>query len=372
MKEKWMRRALELARGGIGAVNPNPLVGAVIVKEGRVIGEGFHTRFGAPHAEREALAAATESVAGATMYVTLEPCSHHGKTPPCTEAIIAAGIARVIVGLRDPNPLVAGRGIEQLKQAGIEVEVGVLEKALSHQNRMFLTGMEKKRPRVLMKAAMSLDGKIATRTGSSKWITGPEARAEVHRMRHEWPAILVGIGTVLADDPSLSARSETQALRQPTRIIVDAMADTPVDARVLDPELGGPTIVAVTDAAPAEKVRAIEKRGARLLRMKGREGRIDLSDLLHVLYDLGIDGVLVEGGSGMHGAFFDADLVDEVVFFLAPLLIGGREAKPVIGGEGCETLVGSKRLGDMKIEQRGADLMITGTVRRVEDGCSRA
>ncbi len=371
MMEKWMRRAMVLAEGGAGAVNPNPLVGAVIVKDDRLIAEGYHTRFGAPHAEREALVAVKEPLEGATMYVTLEPCSHHGKTPPCTEAIISSGIKRVVVGIEDPNPLVSGRGIEQLRKAGIEVYVGVLQQELAHQNRMFLTGMRQKRPRVLLKAAMSLDGKIATRTGRSQWITGPEARIAVHRMRHYWPAILVGIGTVLADDPSLSARSESEAYRQPYRIIVDALAETPLAARVLDANLGGPTIIAVNSTADVEKRRALENMGVRVLETRGAEDRIDLSDLLAKLYRLGIDGVLVEGGSAIHGGFLDAGLVDEVAFFIAPKLIGGQSAKSVIGGEGTEALASVTRLDHMDTAYHGEDLLITGCVGGEEDRCSQ-
>lgn len=243
--EAFMARALELAARGMGWTSPNPLVGAVIVKDGRVVGEGWHTAYGQPHAEREALAACSESAAGGTIYVTLEPCCHWGKTPPCTSGILEAGIARVVVGALDPNPLVAGRGCALLREAGLTVDVGIMEKECQHLNEAFFHFITTGRPLVVMKYAMTLDGKVATRTGASRWITGPEARAQVHRDRHRFGAIMVGIGTALADNPALTCRLEDGPWRQPLRVVVDSHARLPLDAELVRGARTIPTLVAV-------------------------------------------------------------------------------------------------------------------------------
>ena len=258
--ERFMARAVELARRGAGWTSPNPLVGAVIVRDGRIIGEGWHHRFGGPHAEREALAACSESPAGATAYVTLEPCCHTGKTPPCTEALIEAGIARVVVGVLDPNPLVAGRGNEALRRAGIEVAVGVLEPSCRAVNEPFLHAMEQRRPLVIAKYAMTLDGKVATREGLSRWVTGEAARRRVHEDRHRHAGVMVGIGTALADDPLLTCRLDGREVSQPARVVVDAAARLPLESQLVRTASEAPVIVAVAEGAFSQEEAKMKRK----------------------------------------------------------------------------------------------------------------
>ena len=272
---EYMRRAMELAERGVGFTNPNPMVGAVIVKGGKVIGEGWHERCGEWHAERNAFKNCKVSAEGATMYVTLEPCCHYGKTPPCTEAIIEHGIARVVIGMEDPNPLVAGKGIAFLREAGIEVVCGIEEEALREQNRVFLKYISTRLPWVALKAAMTLDGKIATRTGDSKWITGAEARAYVHELRHRFMAILVGIGTAVADDPLLNCRIEGRGVRQPIRVVVDSNARLSLESQLVQTAEEYRTIVAYTRFAPEERVKALREAGVEMLLCEEKEGLVD-------------------------------------------------------------------------------------------------
>ena len=355
---EYMRRAIELADRGAGFTNPNPLVGAVIVKDGRVIGEGWHERYGQWHAERNALRNCVEDPRGATMYVTLEPCCHYGKTPPCTEAVIERGIARVVVGLEDPNPLVAGKGIARLREAGIEVECGVEEEALREQNRIFLKYIRTRRPWVVMKTAMTLDGKIATRTGDSRWVTGEEARAVGHELRARLMGIVVGIGTVLADDPSLTCRIEGREVRQPVRVVVDSQARLPLDSRLATTAREFRTVVAHTRFAPAERLEALQGAGVETWLCGEREGLVDAPDLLRLLGERGIDSLLLEGGGNLNFSFLREGLVDEVYAFVAPKVVGGAEAKTPVEGRGVDRMADALRFRLRGVERVGEDVLL--------------
>lgn len=356
-----MQRAAELALRGEGWVNPNPLVGAVVVRNGRIIGAGWHERWGAPHAERNALQRCSESPSGATLYVTLEPCCHIGKTPPCTDAIVAAGIARVVVGVEDPNPLVAGKGIARLREAGIEVESGVMEEELRHLNRVFFKYIATRRPWVVLKSAMTLDGKIATRTGDSRWVTGEEARRRVHEMRRRSMAVLAGIGTVEADDPMLNCRLEGEN-RQPVRFIADSAARTGLDSQLVRTAGKLRTVVAHTPVAPPSRIGLLRKAGVETWCCAEDGGRVSMDDLLRRMGEEGIDSLLVEGGGTLAQSLLREGLVDEVAFFIAPKLVGGREAKTPLEGEGIARMADAVRLRDLQVEQIGGDLLVKGTV----------
>jgi diaminohydroxyphosphoribosylaminopyrimidine deaminase/5-amino-6-(5-phosphoribosylamino)uracil reductase len=361
--EAFMRRALELAARGRGLTSPNPMVGAVVVREGEVVGEGFHARAGAPHAEVEALRAAGPRARGATLYVTLEPCNHHGRTPPCAPVVQAAGLTRVVAALADPNPFVAGGGADALRAAGVAVETGLLADEAAAQNRVFLTAMRERRPHVTLKAGMTADGKIADVHGGARWITGEAARAEAHRQRSEADAIVVGITTVLRDDPALTVRLERPWPREPYRVILDTSARTPPGARVITGATASRAVIAVGDPAPAGRVAAIEAAGAEVLRCPTRHGHVAVDALVAALFARDVRGVLLEGGGEVHAAFLEAGLVDRVTLFVAPLLLGGREAPSVVGGAGRE-LKSAVRLGPMSARLVGADLMIEADVAR--------
>lgn len=355
---EYMRRAIELAERGVGFTNPNPMVGAVIVKGGKVIGEGWHERCGEWHAERNAFKNCTFPAEGATMYVTLEPCCHYGKTPPCTEAIIEHGIARVVVGMEDPNPLVAGKGIALLREAGIEVVCGVEEEALREQNRVFLKYISTKLPWVAMKTAMTLDGKIATRTGDSKWITGAEARAYVHELRHRFMAILVGIGTVVADDPLLNCRIEGRGVRQPIRVVVDSNARLSLDSQLVKTAGEYRTIVAHTRFAPEERVKALRETGVEMLLCKEKEGLVDVRNLLELLGLSGIDSILLEGGGSLNYTFLSEGLADELYAFIAPKIVGGMNAKTPVEGAGMEKMADAINLELENVLNIGHDVLL--------------
>lgn len=355
---EYMRRAIELAERGVGFTNPNPMVGAVIVKGGKVIGEGWHERCGEWHAERNAFRNCTVPAEGATMYVTLEPCCHYGKTPPCTEAIIEHGIARVVVGMEDPNPLVAGKGIALLREAGIEVVCGVEEEALREQNRVFLKYISTKLPWVAMKTAMTLDGKIATRTGDSKWITGAEARAYVHELRHRFMAILVGIGTAVADDPLLNCRIEGRGVRQPIRVVVDSNARLSLDSQLVKTAGEYRTIVAHTCFAPEERVKALREIGVEMLLCKEKEGLVDVRNLLELLGQSGIDSILLEGGGSLNYTFLAEGLADELYAFIAPKIVGGMNAKTPVEGAGMEKMADAINLELENVLNIGHDVLL--------------
>ena len=355
---EYMRRAIELAERGVGFTNPNPMVGAVIVKGGKVIGEGWHERCGEWHAERNAFRNCTVPAEGATMYVTLEPCCHYGKTPPCTEAIIEHGIARVVVGMEDPNPLVAGKGIALLREAGIEVVCGVEEEALREQNRVFLKYISTKLPWVAMKTAMTLDGKIATRTGDSKWITGAEARAYVHELRHRFMAIVVGIGTAVADDPLLNCRIEGRGVRQPIRVVVDSNARLSLDSQLVKTAGEYRTIVAHTRFAPEESVKALREAGVEMLLCKEKEGLVDVRNLLELLGQSGIDSILLEGGGSLNYTFLAEGLADELYAFIAPKIVGGMNAKTPVEGAGMEKMADAINLELENVLNVGHDVLL--------------
>ena len=353
----YMRLALELAERGRGWTNPNPMVGAVIVKDGRVIGEGYHHRCGGLHAEREAFAACTESPAGATLYVTLEPCCHHGRQPPCTEAILEAGISRVVVGSGDPNPLVAGKGLSFLRAHGVEVETGVLQKECDALNHVFFHYIRTTRPYVVMKYAMTLDGKIATRTGASQWITGESARERVHQDRHRYAAIMAGVGTVLADDPLLTCRMEGG--RNPVRVICDTHLRTPLDSQIVRTAREVPTILACTDGA---RRAPYEAAGCRVFVLPERDGHVDLSVLMERLGAAEIDSVLLEGGGTLNWAALESGIVQRVQAYIAPKLFGGKDAKSPVAGLGVELPAQAVKLKNTTVTQIGEDFLLEGEV----------
>ena len=335
--EFYMRRAIELAKKGRGWTNPNPMVGAVIVKDGSIIGEGYHEKCGELHAERNAIASLTESAEGATLYVTLEPCCHYGKTPPCTEAILEQKIARVVIGSRDPNPKVSGKGAKILREAGVRVEEDFLREECDALNPVFFHYITTGLPYVVMKYAMTADGKIATKTGASKWISGEEARSLVHEMRHDYMAIMAGIGTVLADDPMLNVRLEGK--KSPVRIICDSMLRIPLDSQICQTAGRYRTIVAY----------AGEKGNAICLEEKKHS--------LEKLGELGIDSVLIEGGGTLNEDALQSGIVNEVKAFIAPKIFGGRGGKTPVEGFGVEKVDDAIKLQLMRISQVGEDIL---------------
>lgn len=362
----FMRLALTLAERGRGRVSPNPLVGCVVVKDGEVIGEGWHASAGGPHAEVAALAAAGEGARGASVYVTLEPCDHHGRTPPCTEALLAAGVDRVVIATLDPNPLVDGRGVARLAGAGVRVEVGLLAREAEEQNEVFRVAQRERRPFVLYKTAMSLDGKIAVRTGRSRWITGEAARDRVHRWRDEFDAVAVGINTVLLDDPALTTRSGGG--RTPRKVVFDSVARTPTTARLFDEDPQGQpgrVTVFVTEEAPAARVQALRERGAEVIAVRADRGRPDVAAALSELYARDVTSVLLEGGGTLAWDFFAARSVDRVAWFVAPKLLGGSAAGP-LAGLGVASVDEAFLLDDVRTETIGNDLLVTGKVRYPE------
>ncbi len=317
-----MRLALAAGEAGRGRTSPNPVVGALVVRKGRVIARGFHARAGEPHAEVMALKKVGQAARGADLFVTLEPCVHFGRTPPCVDAIIAAGVRRVIIGTIDPNPLVKGRGVRRLRRAGIDVVSGVFETECRAANAAFFTFMQKGRARAVLKVAATLDGKIATASGDSRWVSGPDARALVHRWRDEFDAVLVGAETVRKDDPQLTTRRSGGKGRDAVRVMLDSRCTLPLTAGVFCLKSHAPTIVATTAAAPLGRRQALEKRGVEVIVCKTRSGRIDLEDLLVRLGARGLLDVLVEGGATVFGSFLAAGLVDELRIFVAPRVVG--------------------------------------------------
>lgn len=329
--EGFMRRALELAARGLGETNPNPVVGCLVVRDGRVVGEGFHARAGGPHAEVVALRAAGEHARGATLYVTLEPCAHHGLTPPCAPLVRDAGIARVVVATRDPDPRVSGRGLALLRRAGVRVETGLCAAEAQALNARFLTAARERHPYVLLKAALTLDGRIATASGRSKWVTSPAQRRQARWLRRLHDAVLVGVGTVLADDPLLLPLPRTR--RPLARVVLDTRLRLPLGSRLVrTASPSWPVVVLCGPASPAARRRALEARGVTVVTCRARAGRVDPAAGLAALRSLGLTSVMVEGGSEVLGSFLAARLVDEVVLFRAPLLLGGRGSRGAFGG----------------------------------------
>lgn len=363
----YMQRAIELAKKGAGFVNPNPMVGCVIVKNDIIIGEGYHELYGGFHAERNALTKNVADFKDATLYVTLEPCCHHGKTPPCTDIIIEKGIRKVVVGLLDPNPLVAGKGISILQNAGIDVVTGVEEEKIRELNKVFLKYIKTKRPYVLLKTAMTLDGKIASHTGDSKWITNEKSRQLVHKLRSEMMGIVAGIGTVTADDPMLNCRYEGQQtsakVHQPIRIIVDTKASISLDSQIVKSAKDYRTILAVSGentrmSVFQEKLEMLKSFNVEILCCDEKDGHVDINDLMNKLGANGIDSLLLEGGATLNAAFLEAGCVDEVYAFIAPKIIGGTNSKSPIGGNGIDMMKDAITLKDIKIEQIDNDVLI--------------
>lgn len=361
MDTVFMRRAIELAKKGAGFVNPNPLVGAVIVKDGEIVGEGYHQQYGGPHAEVGAIRSAKCDLTGATVYVTLEPCSHFGKTPPCADLLVQNKVARVVIGSDDPNPLVAGRGIQKLQDGGIAVTTHFLKDECDDLNRIFFHYITTKTPYVVLKTAMSLDGKIAAPSGESKWITGELARQDVQQLRHKLSGIMVGVNTVLADDPFLTCRLEGGLT--PIRIIVDSHLRTPLAAHVLENQNKNQTIFAAIESCNPEKKEKLERMGARVLLCKEQDGRVDLRHLMEKLGALHMDSILLEGGSTLNDSALRAGIVQEVVAYIAPKLIGGAKSKTPVGGTGVSLLSEAVELHDVTAEQIGEDWKLTGLVK---------
>lgn len=353
-----MRLALELAERGLGLTNPNPMVGAVIVKDGRIIGQGYHQHCGELHAERRALESCTESPRGAALYVTLEPCCHFGRQPPCTDSILEAGIARVVVGSDDPNPLVAGKGVERLRANGVEAETGVLKDECDAVNQVFFHFIRTHTPYVVMKYAMTMDGKIATRTGASRWLTGEIARQRVHADRGRYAAIMAGVGTVLADDPLLTCRTENG--RNPVRVVCDTHLRIPLDSQIVQTAGEIPTIIAAGNPPP-ERRTALEAAGCRVWALPGQDGHVDLRALMTRLGAEQLDSVLLEGGAALNWAALEAGIVQKVQTYLAPKLFGGAGKSPV-GGPGVELPAQAVRLKNTTITRLGDDFMLESEV----------
>jgi diaminohydroxyphosphoribosylaminopyrimidine deaminase / 5-amino-6-(5-phosphoribosylamino)uracil reductase len=356
----YMHMALDLAAQGTGFTSPNPLVGAVVVKNHKVVGRGYHERFGGPHAEVNALNQAGKQARGATLYVTLEPCNHTGKTPPCTEKILAAGIGRVVVAMTDPNPAVTGGGNAYLRNAGIEVVDGLAEDAARRQNAFFIKHIQTGRPFVILKCAATLDGRIATRTGDAHWVSGPESRQFVHELRHAVDAILVGVDTVKADNPSLTTRLSDGRGCDPTRIILDTHLSIPLNARVLTQASAAETIVVTGAAVDAAARHNVLAKGARVLTSPCRDGQIDMSALMETLGAEGIASVLIEGGSRVSGSALRSDIVDKINFFYAPKLLGGDDGVPICRGQGQERMQDCLNIDRVTVRRFGSDIMIEG------------
>jgi diaminohydroxyphosphoribosylaminopyrimidine deaminase/5-amino-6-(5-phosphoribosylamino)uracil reductase len=362
----WMRRALELAEQGQGAVEPNPLVGCVIVRDEQAVGEGWHAKFGGQHAEVAALAAAGEAARDATIYVTLEPCCHHGKTPPCTKAIIDAGLASVIIAMRDPFPKVDGGGIAELEQAGMEVEIGVLEQAARSLNAPYLKLVATGRPWIIAKWAMSLDGKIATHSGQSRWISGEASRKVVHELRGRVDAIMVGSRTAALDDPLLTARPPGP--RVATRIVVDSAASLSPQSKLAQTTADAPVLVAASSHAPEENRTRLERAGCEVLALDGATHADRLGQLLDELGRRGMTNVLVEGGGQLLGSLWHAGQIDEVHAFIAPKLIGGADAPSPLWSQRGASEPNESSLGECQIKILGDDVYVRGRVSR--DGVS--
>ncbi len=358
-----LRECLQLAATARGHTSPNPMVGAVVVStDGEVVGRGYHRRCGEPHAERLALTQAGAAASGGTLYVNIEPCCHHGRTPPCTEAVIAAGIERVVVSHLDPDRRVDGHGFEQLRDAGLDVRVGLLAEDAIELNAGYLTVKTAGRVSVTGKAALSLDGRMATRLRQSQWISGPDSRRYAHELRAEHDVVMVGVGTVLDDDPRLTARVEGGG-RPRFRVVVDSTLRTPPDARMFS-QGSDDIVIVTTDAAPPSARRALEAAGAQVLVAEAdRVGRVDLGDAMHKLVGLGASTCLLEGGSALLTSAFDAGIIDRVVLFFAPVLIGGGDALPLWGGEGTAELGAAPRLRRRQYREFGSDRVIEGYLR---------
>jgi diaminohydroxyphosphoribosylaminopyrimidine deaminase/5-amino-6-(5-phosphoribosylamino)uracil reductase len=366
--EQWMKRAIRLAEKGRGRTSPNPMVGAVLVKEGIVVGEGYHARAGEAHAEIIALRKAREEARGSTLYINLEPCTHYGRTPPCVPVIIEAGVRRVVIGIEDPNPLIKAKGLESLAKAGLEVKVGILEKECRRLNEAFYKYILKREPFVILKAAATLDGKIATRDGESKWISGETSRRFVHRLRDQVDGVVVGIDTVLQDDPMLTAR--VKGGRDPFRIVLDSRLRIPEEAKVIkaDPSK---TIIATTELAARDKRQRLEKMGAQILVLDSEHERVSLKPLLSKLVEMGMMSLLLEGGSQINGSFLDEGLIDKFLLFLSPRLMGDPKALGIFGGRGVSNLNEAVAVREISTKRIGEDVFVEGYLEWGTKSCSQ-
>jgi len=360
--EHFMRMALALAKKGQGYTSPNPMVGAVIVKDSKVIGSGYHQSFGEAHAEVNAIEDAGSQTKGATLYVNLEPCNHTGKTPPCSLKILEVGIKRVVMAMEDPNTI-AGGGAIFLKEHGVEVLAGVCEATAKKLNEAFIKYVTKKRPFVLLKCAATLDGRIATRSGDSKWVTGDKARKFVHQLRHAVDAILVGIGTIHADDPRLTTRLDSDSGRDPVRIVLDTHLSISPDARILQLDSNSDTILVTGSTVTEAKKKRVVKAGVRLLEQPVKNGQIDLKSLMVGLGSMGITSLLVEGGSHVIASAIRSGIIDKALFFYAPKILGGDDGIPICRGPGPERMQDSIRVKDIRVQRFDDDVMIEGYIR---------
>jgi diaminohydroxyphosphoribosylaminopyrimidine deaminase/5-amino-6-(5-phosphoribosylamino)uracil reductase len=363
-KIRFMTAAIRLAQKGRGRVSPNPLVGAVIVQGNKIVASGYHHFYGGPHAEVYALNKAGGRARGADLYINLEPCCHFGKTPPCTNALIESGIRRVFIGITDPNPLVSGKGINKLRRAGIAVETGILENECRRLNESFIKYITQKVPFAVLKLAATLDGKIATKTGDSRWISGEDSRRLVHRLRFESDAVLVGSGTVIADDPQLTVRDYAGAHKKnPVRIIVDSRLRMPLRSRLLKTAGEIKTIIATTRQASKNKILKLAQPGAEVLIVSSRNKRVDLKCLMKHLASQGIASVLIEGGSELSAAALEDGIVDKVLFFYAPKIIGGVHARTMVGGAGVAKISDAITLSDVRYKKLGTDILVQGYIK---------
>jgi len=360
---KFMQLALELARQGLGKTSPNPAVGAVIVKDGKIVGQGFHKKAGTEHAEVLALQQAGEEARGATIYVTLEPCSHFGKTPPCAPALVKAGIKRVIIACLDPNPKVAGQGKKILNDSGVQTEVGLLESEALKLNEVFFKYIQTEIPFMVLKTAMTLDGKIAAASGDSRWITGETSRQVVHQLRNTYDAIMVGIGTVLSDDPRLNTRLEGEDKRDPIRIIVDGHLDLQADSQIARTACEQATIILTSAIKERGRAEKLEKLGIKIIELGGDPNQVPVEKALPILGGMKICSILIEGGAALNAYLLEQKLIDKVYWFIAPKLIGGKTAPTPVAGSGIPLMKDAVNLADVEYQQLDSDLLITGYTR---------
>ncbi|HZJ84158.1 MAG TPA: bifunctional diaminohydroxyphosphoribosylaminopyrimidine deaminase/5-amino-6-(5-phosphoribosylamino)uracil reductase RibD [Syntrophomonadaceae bacterium] len=353
----YMDRALELARKGMGRTSPNPVVGAVIVNHGEIVGEGYHKKAGTLHAEIHALNVAKLKARGSKMYVTLEPCSHYGRTPPCTEAIIRAGVKEVIVATLDPNPQVAGRGIKFLQEAGIKTSVGIKGEEAKRQNEVFFKYITRKTPFICMKYAMTLDGKIATYSGDAKWISNAKSRNYVHQLRDIYDAILVGIGTIIADNPTLNTRLEKEDVKDPIRIIIDGKLELPFESNIVQTSKLQKTIIFTAEGYEQEKAANLMQAGIEIIPIAGEADKLDLNEVVDRLGDMGITSILVEGGAQINASFLENKLADKILSFIAPKIVGGKAPSPVTG-QGIKLMRDAYEFKLIEVEQFGNDTLI--------------
>ncbi len=364
VKEQYMKAAIRLAKKGAGSVSPNPLVGAVLVKSNEIIGTGYHHFYGGPHAEINALKSAGVKAKDADLSINLEPCCHYGKTPPCTDSLIKEGIRRVFIGIKDPNPLVSGKGIKKFVAAGIPVEIGILEDECKKLNEAFIKYITQCIPFVILKIAATLDGKIATATGNSRWITGEPSRKIVHRLRSEVDAVLVGIGTILSDNPLLSSRLYKTGINNPTRIVVDSTLRIPLNSKLLKTAHEVRTIIATLKDTSVEKAETIKKAGAEILYLPRCDNQVSLKALMRHLGAMGIASILIEGGSEISASALRGKLVDKILFFFAPKIIGGKNAYSMVGGNGIKKISDAITINNVQYRKIEEDLLIEGYINK--------